>query len=88
MTAIKLHYIEPRRARMPRNGEVNRKFGIYKNVCCGAEIVIPEDVTFPNCARHPNLPTEWKTCIYVDRILNAKAIRPEQIEESHSIASQ
>ena len=44
---------------MPCNGEVNRRFGIYKSACCGAEIVIPEDVTFPNCATHGNLPTEW-----------------------------
>jgi hypothetical protein len=80
--------IESWRARMPRDGEVNRKFGIYKYVCCGADIVIPEDVTFPNCARHMNLPTEWKTLTYVDRILNVKRTQPEQIEESHSIASQ
>ena len=44
---------------MPFNGEVNRRFGIYKSVCCGAEIVIPENVLFPNCAKHGNLPTEW-----------------------------
>ena len=44
---------------MPCNGEINRRFGIYKSVCCGAEIVIPEDVIFPNCAKHGNLPTEW-----------------------------
>jgi len=44
---------------MPCNGEISRRFGIYKSVCCGAEIVIPEDVIFPNCAKHGNLPTEW-----------------------------
>jgi len=44
---------------MPCNGEINRRFGIYKSDCCGSEIVIPEDVIFPNCAKHGNLPTEW-----------------------------
>jgi len=53
---------------MPRNGEINRQFGIYKNVCCGAEIVIPENVTFPDCATHTNLPTEWKNITNTDRI--------------------
>jgi len=44
---------------MPCNGEINRRFGIYKSVCCGAEIVIPEDVIFPSCPKHGKLPTEW-----------------------------
>jgi hypothetical protein len=47
-----------------RDGEVNRQFGIYKNTCCGAEIVIPEDVTFPQCAKHVS--TEWKDITEVD----------------------
>ena len=53
---------------MPRNGEINREFGIYRNFCCGAEIVIPENVTFPDCAMHSNLPTVWKNVTNVDRI--------------------
>jgi hypothetical protein len=44
---------------MPRNGEVNRVFGVYKNVCCGGEIVIPENVIFPGCPLHANFPTRW-----------------------------
>jgi hypothetical protein len=55
---------------MPRNGDVNQRFGIYKASCCGAEIVIPEDVTFPGCAKHKDLPTEWMTITYVDRVLD------------------
>jgi len=45
---------------MPQNGEVNKKFGVYKNVCCGQEIVITEGATFPDCAKHPRLTTIWK----------------------------
>src|SRR3954462_6209144 len=43
---------------VPKNGETNKTFGVYKNLCCGAEIVIPENVTFPDCSVHVNLPTE------------------------------
>jgi hypothetical protein len=53
---------------MPRTGEINRRFGIFKSVCCGADIVIPEDVTFPNCGKHRSLPTEWMNITYVDRV--------------------
>ena len=53
-------------ALMPRDGEINREFGIYKNTCCSAEIVIPEGVTFPQCARHVS--TEWKDITDVDYI--------------------
>ena len=59
---------------MPRNGEINRTFGIYKNVCCGAEIVIPENVTFPDCAVHFNVPTEWKNITNVDRVSRASEL--------------
>jgi hypothetical protein len=46
---------------MPSNGEVNSKFGVYRNVCCGREIIIREGATFPDCANHPKLSTVWKT---------------------------
>ena len=49
-----------------RDGEVNQQFGIYKNTCCSAEIVIPEGVTFPQCAKH--LCTEWKDITEVDSL--------------------
>jgi len=52
---------------VPKNGEMNKEFGIYKSLCCGAEIVIPENVTFPDCAIHMNQPTEWKDITNVDR---------------------
>ena len=45
---------------MPQNGEINRKFGVYKTVCCGAEIVINLGATFPDCPNHRKLSTIWK----------------------------
>jgi hypothetical protein len=46
---------------MPTNGEINSKFGVYKNVCCGSEIVLGEGMTFPDCPNHPKLTTQWKS---------------------------
>jgi hypothetical protein len=45
---------------VPFNGEQNSKFGVYKSLCCGAEIVITEGTTFPNCPNHPKHPVQWK----------------------------
>jgi hypothetical protein len=45
---------------MPTNGEVNTKFGVYKTVCCGCEIVIAEGMEFPDCPNHSRLTTIWK----------------------------
>ena len=63
---------------MRRNGEINHEFGIYKNLCCGAEIVIPEGVTFPDCAKHINLITEWKNITQVDRIPHVRELEPKR----------
>jgi hypothetical protein len=49
---------------MSRDSEVNRQFGIYRSVCCRAEIVIPEGVTFPQCAKHYR--TEWQDVTDMD----------------------
>jgi len=48
---------------MAQNGDINEKFGIYKSVCCDAEIVIAEGKKFPECPRHPNRTTEWTIVI-------------------------
>ena len=48
---------------MPYNGETNQTFGIYKSICCGAEIVINAGVAFPDCPNHRNLSTIWKAVI-------------------------
>ena len=45
---------------MPSNGETSKIFGVYKTICCEAEIVIGVGVAFPDCPNHKNLPTEWK----------------------------
>jgi hypothetical protein len=51
---------------MPRNGETSKTFGVYKTLCCDAEIVIGVGVPFPDCPNHKNLPTEWKQLSDVD----------------------
>ena len=48
---------------MPQNGETNQKFGAYKSVCCGAEIVINADSIFPDCPNHPKLTTIWRPVV-------------------------
>jgi hypothetical protein len=55
---------------MPHNGEINQQFGIYKSVCCGAEIVINSGAAFPDCPNHRKLTTIWK------QIIEEKAISP------------
>jgi len=45
---------------MPENASINKKFGVYQSLCCDAEIVIGEGLAFPDCPKHPNLPTNWK----------------------------
>ena len=45
---------------MTANGEVNSKFGVYRGLCCRAEIVINAGSTFPDCPNHPKLTTMWK----------------------------
>ncbi len=47
--------------KVPQNGETNTKFGVYKNVCCGVQIVLVEGAEFPDCPNHPKLTTEWKS---------------------------
>ena len=44
---------------VPRNGEINTAFGVYKSLCCEYEIVVREGATFPQCPKHPNVPTVW-----------------------------
>ena len=45
---------------MPDNGELNVTFGIYRSLCCDAEIFIGAGVPFPDCPNHKKLPTEWE----------------------------
>jgi hypothetical protein len=63
---------------MRKSGEINQEFGIYRNVCCGAEIVIPEGVTFPECATHIDLVTQWENITHTDRVLQPRELRPKK----------
>jgi len=51
---------------MPSNGDVSERFGVYKTICCDAEIVIGVGVRFPDCPNHRKLPTVWKPLPDVD----------------------
>jgi len=58
------------------NGNKNTKFGVYKTVCCGYEIVIGAGITFPDCPKHLKLPTEWKLVLEAeDQVLHVDDIK-------------
>jgi len=59
---------------MATNGEVNTKFGVYRTLCCGQEIVIAIGAIFPDCPKHPRLTTEWKSVIDSDGVINLSEI--------------
>ncbi len=65
---------------MPQNGEINKKFGVYKSVCCDYEIVIAEQVTFPDCPHHIKLTTEWKPVID-DRIRHVTEVTAATVRD-------
>jgi hypothetical protein len=48
---------------VPRNGESNHQFGVYKAVCCGAKIVVNSGMVFPDCPNHQKLTTIWKPVV-------------------------
>ena len=60
---------------MPKNREMNSQAGIYKNVCCGTEIVIPAGVAFPDCARHADQRTDWEIVRNEARIPHVNELR-------------
>ena len=69
---------------MPQNGEINQQFGIYKTVCCGAEIVIKPGRAFPDCPKHPKLTTIWKPVVEVIVISQtANDSQPNPVTEEH-----
>jgi len=51
---------------VPRNGETSKILGVYRTLCCDAEIVIRVDTVFPDCPNHTNLTTEWKQILEAD----------------------
>jgi hypothetical protein len=48
---------------VPESGEISTTFGVFRSVCCGAEIVIKQGATFPTCPKHAHLPTVWTPVI-------------------------
>ena len=73
---------------VPQNGEVNTRFGVYKAVCCGAEIVISQGATFPDCPNHPRRITIWQhfvTLIEYRRLwdLAGGRTKAEEWEQDH-----
>jgi hypothetical protein len=47
-------------SKVPQTGQRNTLFGVFKNTCCGAEIVITTGTVFPACPEHPQASTSWK----------------------------
>ena len=48
---------------MPDNGKINQKSRTYESVCCGAKIALNSGAPFPDCPKHPKLPTIWKPVV-------------------------
>jgi hypothetical protein len=62
---------------MPENGEINKTFGVFRNVCCGREIIIREGAKFPDCSNHPKLTTIWKPIeVEVQEVIIVKSKSP------------
>ena len=45
---------------MPERDELNARFGVYRSLCCGRELMVREGEKFPDCPNHRNLSTIWK----------------------------
>ena len=70
---------------MPSNGVISRKFGVYKTLCCDAEIVIGVGVVFPDCPNHRNLTTEWKELRELDPVTYTPSSRkPANMKDADS----
>ena len=61
---------------VPHNADVCQKFGLYKSVCCGAEIVLNAGSLFPDCPKHPKLTTIWKPVVD-EKIARLTGKKPE-----------
>lgn len=67
---------------MPQSGEKNTSFGVFRSGCCGFEIVISVDATFPDCPKHSHLPTEWTSVIESEGVLTLDEISRKKKKES------
>jgi len=50
---------------VPKSGDVNQQFGIYKSTCCSSEIVLVKGAIFPVCNKHKQ-PATWKLVTRID----------------------
>jgi hypothetical protein len=41
-------------------GSIGSEHGVYRNHCCGDEIVIYRGIMFPNCKKHQEITTRWQ----------------------------
>jgi hypothetical protein len=53
---------------MPKDGDINKELGVFRNFCCGAEIAILAGDPFPGCPNHRKLPTHWKRIVDYRRL--------------------
>jgi len=77
---------------MAQNGEINKKFGVYKSLCCGFEIVLvegangfPELLNFPALKRGANPPHSlslWERPMRDSRKAEAHRVRVASLVES------
>jgi hypothetical protein len=65
---------------MPKNGEENTQFGLYRSLCCDRELAIREGETFPDCPRHTNLGT-------VSKLIEVEIIEMKTIKKNDNSAS-
>jgi hypothetical protein len=48
-------------------GSINEQYGIYKNHCCGDELVVCKGIIFPNCNMHAEIVTRWQLLVSIPR---------------------
>ena len=72
---------------MPQNGETNWKFGFFKNVCCGKEIVVPESSEFPACPDHPGV-TIWKAIVDENTVRLGRTRNPQDAKPRFNVGEQ
>jgi hypothetical protein len=71
--------------KVPQNGEKNTRFGVYKTICCGTEIVITEGTFFPDCPNHPQRTAHWN---YVsEEVSGDSQARPATKDKRHDHAA-
>jgi hypothetical protein len=70
---------------VPQNGDICKRLGVYKSLCCGSEIIINAGSVFPDCPNHPKLTTIWKPAVdeNIVRLPPKKSENDPPLLESH-----